>query len=335
MTDSRFSKRAVQLLDDLGEAKEFLIAERRGKIGVGIFPKRKESWQRSMDASFRRRIPAVKDIMKIINCFVLSVSLVIAGCGDFEWFPENTSVKQPGLTKAFGVPTAVIGTPVTLTFTITNAAGNPAQSGLGFTDTFPAGTQNTTIGMVVANPPNESSSCGGNIHAGGTTNPVAAEDTAITFSGGAIGAGPATCTISVQVTSNAATTNLNQSFINGPANISNMTNNLNNNMSNQSLAFSPVTQAVGNGTLSARDLVVNPNGNPQFSLFIDNNGNGATATVTLTGKGPTGAAVTTVTVPATPVFVPSLAVRQQLTLTGVTVDPTVKSWQISSIQVTQ
>ena len=44
MTDSRFSKRAVQLLDDPGEAKEFLIAERTGKIGVGIFPKRKESW---------------------------------------------------------------------------------------------------------------------------------------------------------------------------------------------------------------------------------------------------------------------------------------------------
>jgi hypothetical protein len=54
MTDSRFSKRAVQLLDYLEEAKGFIIAERRGKIRVGIFLKREESWQRSMDASFGR-----------------------------------------------------------------------------------------------------------------------------------------------------------------------------------------------------------------------------------------------------------------------------------------
>jgi len=273
--------------------------------------------------------------MKIINCFVLSVSLVIAGCGDFEWFPENTSVKQPGLTKAFGAPTAVIGTPVTLTFTITNAAQNPGQSGLGFTDTFPSGTQNTPIGMVIANPPNASTTCGGDIFTGGTTNPVAGGDTALTFRGGAIGAGPATCTVSVQVTSNASTTNLNTSFINGPANISNLTSNLNNNMGNQLLAFSPVTQAVVNGTLSARDLVVSPNGNPQFSLFIDNSGNGATVTVTLTGKGPSGAAATTITVPAAPVFVGSGVVGQQLTLTGVTVDPATKSWQVSSINISQ
>jgi hypothetical protein len=189
--------------------------------------------------------------------------------------------------------------------------------------------------MVVANPPNASSSCGGNIYTGGTTNPVTAGDTAVTLSGGAIGAGPATCTVSVQVTSNAATTNLNQSFINGPANMSNLANNLNNDMSNQALAFSPVTQADVNGTLSARDLLVNPNGNPQFSLFIDNSGSGASVTVTLTGKGPSGDAVTTLTVPATPVFVGSAVVRQQLTLTGVTIDPTIKSWQISSINVTQ
>jgi len=274
--------------------------------------------------------------MRIVSCFVLSVCLVITGCGNFEWFPENTSVKQPGLTKAFGAPTAVIGAPVTLTFTITNATGNPAQSGLGFTDTFPSGTQNTPLGMVVANPPNASSSCGGNIFTGGTTTPVSAGDTALTFSGGAIGAGPATCTVSVQVTSNAATTNLNKSFINGPANISNLANNLNNNMGNQPLAFSPVTQAVVNGTLSARDLVVSPNGNPQFSLFIDNSSpNGATVSVTLTGIGPSGTAATTITVPAAPVFVGSVVVGQQLTLTGVTVDPTIKSWQIASIKVTQ
>jgi len=60
MTDSRFGKRAVHLLDDLEEAKEVVIADRRGKVGIGIFLKREESWQRSMDASFGRRIPALR-----------------------------------------------------------------------------------------------------------------------------------------------------------------------------------------------------------------------------------------------------------------------------------
>ena len=273
--------------------------------------------------------------MKVTNFLVLSVCLLLAGCGDFEWFPENTLVKLPNLTMAFDQSTSIIGAPVTLTFTITNNAGNPAQSGLGFTNTFPAGTRNSPLGIVVANPPNASSTCGGTISTGGTANPVAAGDTALTFSGGDIGAGPATCKVSVQVTSNASTSNLNQSFINGFANISNLTGQLNNSVSNQQLAFSPVTQANTTGTLSARDLTVNPNGNPQFALFIDNTGSGVSVTVTLTGKDAAGTAVPTVKVPESPVFVASGVTGQQLTLTGVTVDPAVKSWQISSININQ
>jgi len=276
--------------------------------------------------------------MKVIICFVLSFFLFIAGCGNFEWFPEDETAKQPNLTKAFSTTSTIIGSPVTLTFTITNAAGNPAQSDLAFTDTLPGSTQNSSVGMFVASPPNATTTCGGSIYTGGTTNLVSPGDTALTFSGGSIGAGSLTCTVSIQVTSNAATTNpatsLNLSFINGFNNMSNVTNNLNNTVTNQSLAFSPVTQGITNGTLYARDLVVSLTGTPQFSLFIDNSSttNSANVTVTVTGKDASGTAVSTVTVPANPVTV-TANTTHQLTLSGVTVDPIVKTWQISSINV--
>jgi mucin-19 len=273
--------------------------------------------------------------MRIINLFVMAACLLLAGCGEFEWLPDNVALKQPSLTKAFDKPTTTIGSPATLTFTITNNAGNPAQSGLGFTDTFPAGTVNTPLGLVIANPPNANTTCGGTISAGGTSTAIAAGDKALTFSGGSIGTGPATCKVTVDVTSNASTSNLNLSFVNGAANISSLAGKLNNTVTDQRLAFSPITQAVINGTLSARDLVVNPNGNPQFLLFIDNTGKGANVTVTLTGKNASGTTVSTTKVPTDPVFVPSLAVGQQLTLSGVTVDQAIVSWQITGINATQ
>jgi hypothetical protein len=267
--------------------------------------------------------------MKVINCFVLSIFLFIAGCGNFEWFPADKTAKFPVLTKAFSTASAIIGSPVTLTFTITNALGNPTQTGLGFTDTLPAGTTNSTIGMFVANPPTASTTC-----AGGIISAISAGDTAVTFSGGTIDAGPATCTVTVQVTSNASTTNLNQSFHNNASNIS-VVGNLNNTVTDQLVAFAPVTQAITGGTLSARDLVVSLTGSPQFSLFIDNSSTqSANVTVTVIGKDSTGTTVSTVTVPATPVPVSAGATQQQLTLPAGSVSSTAITWQISSINVT-
>ena len=265
--------------------------------------------------------------MKVINCFVLSIFLFIAGCGNFEWFPADKTAKFPNLTKAFSTATATIGQAVTLTFTITNASGNPTQSGLGFTDTLPAGTINSTIGMFVASPSAASTTCGGSIST------ISPGDTAVIFSGGTID-GQATCTVTVQVTSNASTTNLNQSFHNNASNLS-VIGNLNNTVTDQLVSFSPVTQAITGGTLSARDLVVTPNVSPQFSLFIDNSSpNSANVTVTVNGKDSSGAVVSTVTVPATPFLVSAGATQQKLTLPGVTVDPTAKTWEISTINVT-
>ena len=279
--------------------------------------------------------------MKVINCFVLSIFLFIAGCGNFEWFPADKTANFPNLAKAFSAATATIGQAVTLTFTITNASGNPAQSGLAFTDTLPGQTTNSTIGMFVAIPSGSNNGCGGSIATSGTTT---VGDTVLTYSGGSIGAGPATCTVTVQVTSNASTTTLipsNQSFINGFGNMSNVSSNLNNTVSNQLLAFSPfLATATINGasvTIQARDLVVTTNGTTtSFSLLVDNTStaNSANVTVTVTGYDSSGAPVLpAVTVPATPVTLAANATGIPLPLTGVTANSAILTWHITGITI--
>ena len=55
---------------------------------------------------------------------------------------QTLTVTQASLTKAFAPATISQGGISTLTFTLANGAGNPAQSGINFTDTLPA---NVTI----------------------------------------------------------------------------------------------------------------------------------------------------------------------------------------------
>jgi uncharacterized repeat protein (TIGR01451 family) len=308
-----------------------------------LFALRKQTGgQTKLTTTAGERISSVEDCMKVINCFVLSIFLFIAGCGNFEWFPADKTANFPVLTKAFAPTSPIIGSPVTLTFTITNASGNPTQSGLGFTDTLPAGTANSSIGMFVASPSVPTYGYGGSIATSGTTS---VGDTVLTYSGGTIGAGPATCTVTVQVTSNASTTNLTaaqgQAFINGFNNMSNVSSNLNNTVSNQLLAFSPMNNTAlingNNVTIQARDLVVSlNNGTLQFSLLVDNisNTNSANVTVTVTGYDSSGATVTTETVQATPVTLAANATGITLTLTGVPVNSAILTWRITGITIT-
>ncbi len=109
--------------------------------------------------------------MKVINCFILSIFFLIAGCGNIKWFPGGST--GPSLTMAFSSATAQIGNSVTLTFTIANVAGNPAQSNLSFTDTFQniSNAHGTSFPVFVANPSNVTTTCGGAIFTGnGATN---------------------------------------------------------------------------------------------------------------------------------------------------------------------
>ena len=101
---------------------------------------------------------------------------------------QTLTVTQASLTKAFLPATIDAGGVSTLTFTLTNGAGNPAQSGIAFTDTLPAGVTVATIPNIASNCP----SGPGAVTAGGAT---------IAVAGASMNAAQATCTISVDVTS--------------------------------------------------------------------------------------------------------------------------------------
>jgi uncharacterized repeat protein (TIGR01451 family) len=97
---------------------------------------------------------------------------------------------QASLNKAFAPTTIAQNAVSTLTFTVTNGAGNPAQSGINFTDTLPAN-------VVIAAVPNVATSCPSG------TGPIAAVagGGTITVTGASLSAAQASCTISVDVTS--------------------------------------------------------------------------------------------------------------------------------------
>ncbi len=108
------------------------------------------------------------------------------------------TVTGPTLTKAFSPTPIQRGTVSRLTFTVTNAAGNPAQPAIAFTDSFVAN-------LLIASPPNASTTC-----TGGSVSAVAGSGT-VTLSGASMTVGTATCQVGVDVTSNVTGSYLNNS----------------------------------------------------------------------------------------------------------------------------
>jgi uncharacterized repeat protein (TIGR01451 family) len=100
------------------------------------------------------------------------------------------TVTQAGLTAAFNPTSIGQGETSTLTFTLTNGAGNPAQSGINFTNSLPTG-------VTVAASPSIASTCPSGVGAVAATG----GGSSITVTGASMSAGQATCTISVPVTS--------------------------------------------------------------------------------------------------------------------------------------
>jgi mucin-19 len=112
---------------------------------------------------------------------------------------DTLNVRGTTLTKAFSPSSIVPGGTSTLTFAIANGAGNPAQLGLGFTDTLP--TNVSVVGPVTA------LQCNGTLSSSGPNN--------ISFTGGTLATGSVNCTISVTVTSS-----VSGSYTNGTTNMS-------------------------------------------------------------------------------------------------------------------
>ncbi len=179
------------------------------------------------------------------------------------------TVVQATLTKAFNPASVSVGGTSTLVFTLANGAGNPAQSGINFTDTLPAG-------LVIAAAPNVQSNCpaGGALVAGPAFVTATAGATVITTTAAAMNAALASCEIRVDVTTAATPTTTAcpvAANTNGAASLSALAN-VTNGVTDQCLtvaaatpaltkAFTPATLTVG-GTTTLTFTVTQPAGNP-------------------------------------------------------------------------
>jgi uncharacterized repeat protein (TIGR01451 family) len=209
---------------------------------------------------------------------VVAVDVTSSTTGTYNNVTANISGLSPGLgaggvnatltvqnnaslTKAFAPTSIGSGGTSVLTFTITNGAGAGAYAGQGFTDNLPAG-------VTVAAVPGVANTCGGTVGA-------TAGSTSISLANGSIGAAPATCTISVNVTSASL-----GNYVNNSANISGLAGGLTATGVNATLqvvgtaltkAFSPTVIGRG-GTSTMTFTITNGAGNPaQTGLgFLEN-----------------------------------------------------------------
>ena len=187
--------------------------------------------------------------MTLRRLLILLTMLSLTGCGDVTFFPSTNgnnnggSAATPTLTAAF-TPKAVQGGIAipNLNFTITNATGNPAQTGLGFTANLPVGL--SISGAVTA------SQCGGTVtNIGGTQ---------IVFSGGSLTAGTASCNVSVPLTTQQFTgtsgTDIFRLFTTTAADVSAITGSLQNSLTTQTLTTYPVSVQDSTGKVIATNV---------------------------------------------------------------------------------
>ena len=143
-----------------------------------------------------------------------AVSSTNGGPGAVSNTATLTVMAPPTISKAFTASSIALNGTTTLTFTITNGAGNTAaETGVAFSDTL-------TNGLKVAATPNIVNNCGG-------TPTAVAATTTISLTGGTVASpGGTTCTLAVDVTGTAAgtvtnTTGAVSSTNGGPGAVSN------------------------------------------------------------------------------------------------------------------
>ncbi len=217
--------------------------------------------------------------MKRMYWLILLISLLFSGCG-VEWFPDSTSTNNTtpaaaSLTKSFNPGVMLEGSDSTLTFTITNGTGNPAQSGLAFIDTLPTGLTATAT----------SPQCGGTATASGST---------ITFTGGSLAVGTASCTITATI-NGAANGNSSVTYTNGASRISALAGGLLNGVTDQTLQVFPFSVTNPANTITASNIIAQTTataGTYNITVDVVNNGTApANVTVVVVARDASGAII--------------------------------------------
>jgi uncharacterized repeat protein (TIGR01451 family)/fimbrial isopeptide formation D2 family protein len=229
-----------------------------------------------------------------VNSCTITASVVSAVAGSYTNSTSNISGASTGLdtsgvsatlevgsaslTKAFSDSPVGAASTITLRFTLTNRSGNPAQSGITFTDTFPAG-------LVISNATTSfGAGCSGTLTdlSGGT---IGAGDTGVKLVGGAMTLGTASCVISVTVTSPVAGTFIN----NNAGNISGASSGLVTSGINSTAIFSGPVLDVTKTTSSPSIYIVGAgNGLATYELTVRNSGNATASTVVINDALPAG-----------------------------------------------
>ena len=132
------------------------------------------------------------------------------------WVVQYTLVPAapPSVNKAFSPNVIAPGGTTVLTFTVTNPAGSPAVSNVGFVDTLPVGLKATGLAS--------GSTCANAATAGVTT--VSATGSTITVVGLQVPAGASSCTVTVNVTN--VTGQFNASCTGNPTAFTNISTNV-------------------------------------------------------------------------------------------------------------
>ena len=145
----------------------------------------------------------------------------------------------PVLTKAYSPVSVALAGSSTLTFTVTNGLGNPAQTGQTFVDTLTAGT-----GLTVTAVTQPTAGCGGTVNLVSATNPAR-----VSWTGGTMTAGTASCTFTATVTGNTVGSypNTNAGNITGGSGID--TSGVNSTLNVGAVDLQPTKTHVGNFTV--------------------------------------------------------------------------------------
>jgi hypothetical protein len=194
--------------------------------------------------------------MKCNYLLLLVLCVALSGCG-VDWFPASTSsgsgsdgsaLTAPTVRAALSPTTIASGGSSTLTLTILNKTGNPAQSGLSFVETLPAG-----VTATIAN-----STCGGEASV-----PSSSAGGKIVLTGGLIASGTASCSVTANLTAtNTGTTE--QSFVIESAKLTNLQGGLVSGVTDLTLTVTPVL------TLNAAIIPMLDGGNSTLTITINN-----------------------------------------------------------------